>query len=167
MLAQKPASHEPVSGAIVRRRTRRLPPRPSARRRRLTSADWRLLAAAALAQVVAAAALRAMPLRRLRAGASRIRRVTQFMITGSDDRIIWAIEATGRRLGRLSSCLIRALVAELLIDSKGGPTCLKIGVRRTAGTIAAHAWLERDDRVLMGATTDEYLPLVHWKSPSA
>ena len=88
------------------------------------------------------------------------------MIKGSDARIVWAIEATGRRLGRLSSCLIRALVAELLIDSKGGPTCLTIGVRRTAGTIAAHAWLERDDRVVIGATADEYLPLVHWKSPS-
>jgi len=135
--------------------------------RGLTLADWRLLVVVAAAQVVAAAALRVMPLPGVRAGASRIRRVTQFMIKASDARIIWAIEATGRRLGRLSSCLIRALVAELLIDSKGGPTCLTIGVRRTAGTIAAHAWLERDDRVVIGATTDEYLPLVRWKSPSA
>ena len=89
------------------------------------------------------------------------------MIKGSDERIIWAIEATGRRLGRLSSCLIRALVAELLIDSTEGRTCLTIGVRRTDGTIAAHAWLSRDDRIVIGATADEYLPLVHWKSPSA
>ena len=134
--------------------------------RRLTLADWWLLVAVAVAQVAAAAASRAMPLPRLRAGASRIRRVTQCMIKGSDERIIWAIEATGRRLGRLSSCLIRALVAELLIDSQGGATCLTIGVRRAAGTIAAHAWLERDDCVVIGATADEYLPLVQWKSRS-
>ena len=104
-----------------------------------------------------------MPLPRLRASANRVRRLAQFFVRGSDERIVWAINATGRRLGRLSTCLIRALVAEVVLDSNDGPLSLTIGVRRTAaGTLEAHAWLTRRDRVLIGATADEYLPLVHW-----
>ncbi|PYR59191.1 MAG: lasso peptide biosynthesis B2 protein [Acidobacteria bacterium] len=146
---QTSALREPVMGAIVR---------PW-----LTAADWRLLVAVAVAQVVAAAALRAMPLQALRARAGRFRRLAEFLVHGSDERIVWAIEATGRRLGRLSTCLIRALVAELVLDANDGPLSLTIGVRRTAaGTLEAHAWLARRDRILIGATADEYFPLVNW-----
>ena len=74
-----------------------------------------------------------------------------------------AIEASGRRLGRLSTCLIRALVAEFVLDATDGPVSLSIGVRRTAaGTLEAHAWLSRKDCVLIGATADEYIPVVTW-----
>jgi transglutaminase superfamily protein len=129
----------------------------------LTTRDWRLLVAVTVAQVVAAAALHTMRLPALRASASRFRRLAQFLVRGSDERIVWAIEATGRRLGRLSTCLIRALVAELVLDSNGGLVSLTIGVRRTsAGTFEAHAWLAREDHVLIGARTDEYVPLVTW-----
>ena len=134
---------------------------------RLTPADWWLLVAAALAQVAAAAALHAMPLPALRTRAGRLRRPAQFLVRGTDERIIWAIEATGQRLGRLSSCLVRALVAELLLDTGNGTICLTIGVRRTADMLEAHAWLARNGRVLIGAPADEYLPLVDWTRPSA
>lgn len=141
---------------------------PRQRWRRLSPADWRLLAAVAVAQVVTAVALRAVPLPALRGGASRFRRLGRFLARGSDERIVWAIEATGRRLGRLSTCLIRALVAELMVDSNDGPVSLTIGVRRTAtGTLEAHAWLARQDRVLIGATADEYVALATWTSLSA
>jgi Transglutaminase-like superfamily len=154
--------------AIVRRGARVAGQSRPARswRRRLTAADWRLLAAVALAQVAAAAALRARPLLAVRATAGRLRRLAPFFVRGSDERIAWAIEATGRRLGPLSTCLVRALVAEFVLDSNAGPLSLTIGVRRTAaGTLAAHAWLARQDRVLVGATADAYLPLVNWTSP--
>jgi Transglutaminase-like superfamily len=135
---------------------------------RLTPADWWLLFAVAVAQVVAAAALRAMPLPALRKRASRFRRLAQCLVRGSDERIIWAIEATGRRLGRVSTCLLRALVAELVLNPKGGTICLTIGVKRTADTFEAHAWLARNGHVLIGGTpADEYAPLVNWTSPSA
>ena len=156
-------------GAVVRYGSRMAPPRRRSRGWRcgLTAADWRLLVAVAVAQVVAAAALRAMPLRALRLRISRCRRVARFLVRDSDKRIAWAIEATGRRLGRLSTCLIRALVAELVLDSNDGPVSLTIGVRRTAGALEAHAWVARQDRVLIGATTGAYVPLVTWTSRPA
>ena len=133
----------------------------------LTPADWWLLVAVALAQVAAAAALHAMPLPALRTRAGRLRRPAQFLVRGSDERIVWAIEATGRRLGRVSTCLLRALVAELVLNPKGGTICLTIGIRRTADTLQAHAWLARNGRVLIGAPEDGYAPLVNWTSPSS
>ena len=134
-------------------------------RHRLTAADWRLLAAVALAQVVAAGALRVVPLSALRAGTDRFRRLARLVVRGSDERIVWAIEATGRRLGRLSTCLVRALVAECVLPPNGAPLNLTIGVRRTtAGMLEVHAWLARRDRVLIGSTADEFVPLVNWTS---
>jgi hypothetical protein len=136
--------------------------------RQLTVPDRLLLVAVAVAQVVAAAALRAMPVQAFRAGAHRFRRFAQVLVRGSDERKAWAIEATGRRLGRLSTCLIRALVAELLLDSNHEPLSLTIGVKRTAdGAIEAHAWLARTNRVLIGTTADTYVPLLTWTGPPA
>jgi hypothetical protein len=133
----------------------------------LTPADWWLLVAVAVAQVVAAAALHAMPLPALRTRASRFRRLAQCLVQGSDERIIWAIEATGRRLGRVSTCLLRALVAELVLNPTGGTISLTIGVRRTADAFEAHAWLARNGRVLIGAPADAYAPIAIWTSPTA
>jgi hypothetical protein len=40
---------------------------------------------------------------------------------------------------------------------------LTIGVRKSAaGAFHAHAWLAREDRVLVGTTSDEYLPMASW-----
>ena len=134
-----------------------------ARWRRLTVADWWLLAVVAAAQLGVAAALRVMPLSSWRVYAGRWRPLARLLVRGSSQRIAWAIEATGRRLSRESTCLIRALVAELVLDAHEGPMTLTIGVRRTeAGAFRAHAWLAREERVLIGATADEYVPLASW-----
>jgi hypothetical protein len=133
--------------------------------RRLTLTDWRLLGAVAVAQIMVAAALRMMPLPALRTGGRRVRRLARVLVGGSDERIVWAIEAAGRRLGRLSSCLVRALVAEVVLDPSRGPLSLTIGVRRTSGMLEAHAWLTRQDCVIIGATSDQYIPIVNWTTP--
>jgi len=118
---------------------------------------------AAIAQLCVGAALRVMPLSTWRLRAARWQRPARFFVRGSTQRIAWAVEATGRRLGCASTCLIRALVAELVLDEHDDPMTLTIGVRRSdAGVFHAHAWLARHDRVLVGATSDEYLPMATW-----
>jgi len=58
------------------------------------------------------------------------------------------------------------VAGELLLDSNGAPVTLTIGVRRTGGgALEAHAWLARNDRVLLGGTPDGYVPLVNWTGP--
>jgi hypothetical protein len=131
--------------------------------RRLTLADWWLLGAVTVAQLATGAALRVMPLLAWRLRAAQWRSLAQLVVRGSNQRIAWAIEATGRRLGRASTCLIRALVAELVMGTNDGPMTLTIGVRKTTGgAIHAHAWLAHEGRVLIGATSDEYLPMASW-----
>ena len=49
------------------------------------------------------------------------------------------------------------------MNAQEGPMTLTIGVRRTAaGAFHAHAWLVQEDLVLVGATSDEYLPMASW-----
>jgi hypothetical protein len=133
-------------------------------KRRLTLPDWWVLAAVTAAQLAVGTALRVMSLSAWRRRAARWRPFARFVVRGSNQRIAWAIEATGRRLGQRSTCLIRALVAELVMNAQEGPMTLTIGVRRTAaGAFHAHAWLVQEDLILVGATTDEYLPMASWK----
>ena len=132
----------------------------------LTLSDWRLLIVVAVAQVVAAGALRVMSLRAVHRRLAQFRPLVRLAVRASDERAAWATHATGRRLGRCSTCLTRALAAALVIEHATGLT-FNIGVRRkTAGTLDAHAWLARGDRVLIGATPDDYAPLVEWAGRS-
>ena len=70
--------------------------------------------------------------------------------------------------GRLSTCLVRAVVAEALLSSPERPISLTIGVKRADdGSLRAHAWVANKDIVLMGATSEEYVRLVEWNGTSA
>ena len=130
--------------------------------------EWRLLVTAAVSQLIVMAALRATSLVTTRAAVRRCRPAVRLLAGGSDGAIVWAIEAVGRRLGRLSTCLTRALTGELLLDANGAPVTLTIGVRRThVGALEAHAWLARNDRVLLGGTSEGYVPLASWTGPVA
>jgi hypothetical protein len=71
---------------------------------------------------------------------------------------MWAITATGRRLGSFSTCLVRALVAELALSSPERVLQIRIGVRRNGNGLDGHAWLVDGERVLLGApVSDEFV----------
>lgn len=58
-------------------------------------------------------------------------------------------------------CLSQALAARWLLARDGYPTTLHLGVRQGAAGIEAHAWLEHDDRIVLGGTDSRalYVPL--------
>lgn len=65
-------------------------------------------------------------------------------------QLAWAVR-TATRLGP-RNCLVRALAAQALVELQGGRGCLVIGTRRnSAGALEAHAWLEHDGRIMVGA----------------
>jgi hypothetical protein len=134
---------------------------------RRSLSDWRLLAGASLLQVLAGCALRVMPLPALRQLFARLRPLAHLLLDGSDARVIWAIEATGRRLTGLSTCLVRAIVVDMRLSSPERPLRLTIGVKRslTGDLLQAHAWLGERDRILIGGSTaDEFQPMLAWES---
>jgi hypothetical protein len=65
--------------------------------------------------------------------------------------IVRSIETASRVIPGTRNCLVRALAAELLLVRSGCHCELKFGVARSAeGEFIAHAWVEGEDRVLIG-----------------
>jgi len=119
---------------------------------------------AALTQVVIAAALRAMSFGTLTRAVRGGRPIFQWLLRGSETRVVWAITATGRRLGSFSTCLVRALVGELALSSPARALQVRIGVRRNGNGLDGHAWLVDGERVLLGdPVTDEFVVTAVWE----
>src|SRR5262245_42249425 len=87
----------------------------------------------------------------------------------SEDRLLWAMHAIARRWPAFRNCLVRALVAEVALATPHEPVRVTIGVRRVAGELQAHAWVERCGRLIIGAESEQgpFAPLVTWQSPHA
>lgn len=137
-----------------------------ARRVRICARHWRPLAGATALQLLIGIGLRLMPLPALRKASRRMRPMHYALLPGSEDQVIWAIEATGRRLAGVSTCLVRALVGEIRLSTPGRPLALVIGVKRTtSGRLLSHAWLRDSERVLIGGPIDDSMsPMVQWES---
>jgi hypothetical protein len=66
------------------------------------------------------------------------------------ERIAWAIATVSRVVPR-ASCLTQAVAGKLLLRYYGYESRLRLGVAKTsAGAFFAHAWIERESRVLIG-----------------
>lgn len=71
------------------------------------------------------------------------------------DRLRWAVEATSRRVPG-AVCLTQALALQILLGRRGQASELRLGVARGDGpALEAHAWLESEGRILIGAADRE------------
>jgi hypothetical protein len=117
----------------------------------LRRSEWRILAVVVLWQAAIAILLRLIPLQTVRKGLVPFRRITDWFADSDERRLIWALEAAAPRLPRSwSSCLTRALVAELLLADSAGTVRVTIGILRDKSAFEAHAWVERDGNVILG-----------------
>ena len=132
----------------------------------MSGAYLRVLVTVALAQVTVSLALRMMPPAALRLSVARLRSLMQLLVRHTSPQdVVRAIEAVGRRLPGLSTCLVRAFVAELLLGSPARPLRLTIGVKQTpAGLLQSHAWVTDQDSVVIGAPCDGFVPIVEWST---
>ena len=115
--------------------------------------DYRLLLWVFLLQLAMAFALRVVRWPTLRRAMPVVRpQVVRALGAVSETEFLWALEASARRLPRVrvSSCLVRALVTELVLDSRDDPVRVTVGVRRVASRLEGHAWVERGGRVIVG-----------------
>jgi hypothetical protein len=129
---------------------------PWRRLRALGAADRRLLAETALLMLRVRVALwiRAFATLRERLdGIGASRRASPYDL----DRVAWAVAAIARRLPGMT-CLVQSLAACALLRRRGNQPELHIGVRGSASgaavPLAAHAWVECDGRVVVGAVDD-------------
>ena len=66
-------------------------------------------------------------------------------------RVGWALAVAAGRLPLGSSCLVRAIARKLMLDRRGIPCTVVLGVRAPAKDFAAHAWLHAGDLIVSGA----------------
>lgn len=76
------------------------------------------------------------------------------------ERIVWAVGAADRLVPG-TTCLVRALAAQVLLARRGHASQLRLGVAGGGGrAFEAHAWLEQDGRVVIGGPVEaRYMPL--------
>jgi transglutaminase superfamily protein len=73
---------------------------------------------------------------------------------GAVQRITWAVSAVARWLPMRTTCLVEALVADIMLRRRGCACVLRIGVKQPgsdARAFKAHAWIEHDGVVVFGA----------------
>jgi hypothetical protein len=80
----------------------------------------------------------------------------------SAEQAVWAVELAGRLMPQASTCLTKALTAQVLLLRRGHPALVHIGtVKGVGGEFQAHAWVESGGEVLVGGQElEQYTPLV-------
>jgi len=117
----------------------------------------RLLVRALAINIHARLALHVLSIDRLRAWATE-----PGTATNDIDRLVWAGRAAARRTP-FATCLSSALALQRLLARHGHDSELHIGVSSDGGGFAAHAWVERDGRVLIGEEEQHrYTRLMSW-----
>ena len=121
------------------------------RLRQCTWADRRRLLVATVVCVGVWGALRLVSLRRLVRWTGPASQREEPPEEDVVDRTVWAVRAAGTRLFPTRPCLPQSLAARFLLARHGISTELRVGIRKEGGeALRAHAWLERNDEVLVG-----------------
>jgi hypothetical protein len=122
---------------------------------RLSRREQSLLLQAAVLLAAIRVGLRVLPFAQLRKLLGRLARTgtgTAHQAGGAREQIVWAVETAGRYFPSVGTCLTQALAMQVLLARTGCQSRLRIGVTRDRkGTFVAHAWLEKDGVILIGA----------------
>ncbi|MGH9144935.1 MAG: lasso peptide biosynthesis B2 protein [Vicinamibacterales bacterium] len=126
--------------------------------RALNSSDRWLVVEAMVLLVVTCAGLRTLHFALLLRLVDRLANNTRWLRVLPNPplhRIEWAVAAAARRLPVSTTCLVRALAADMVLRRRGHASTLRIGVRRQKSNectapLEAHAWIECDGRVIVG-----------------
>jgi len=72
--------------------------------------------------------------------------------------IIWSVIIVSSYVPR-ATCLTQAITAQILLSRHNQPSKLKIGVMKDE-EFEAHAWLEIDDKIVLGESEKEYMQIL-------
>jgi hypothetical protein len=116
--------------------------------------DRRLLLEAAALLMLVRAGLRLLPFPVCRHLLDRYaEQGTRSPAPGIVPRVVWAVGAAGRRLPGRTTCLADALVADAMLRRRRCASEIRFGVRprQRPGRLDAHAWVEHEGRIVLGA----------------
>jgi transglutaminase superfamily protein len=81
---------------------------------------------------------------------------------GSPEDALRVCAAVARRLWPRPTCLVVALAGYELLRERGWRVTFVIGGHRADADFQAHAWLERNEIVVLGAPAEAYRPIWRW-----
>jgi hypothetical protein len=122
---------------------------PIARYHRLPAIRRRILLRAVLTLTLTSVAVALLPFRRaIRLGSATLSRRSEILA----DDIVWAIEATARRLPWRTVCLQKGLAAQHMLRSAGIDAVLHFGARHEPQSrdLEAHVWVTVDGHPIIG-----------------
>ena len=74
-------------------------------------------------------------------------------------QIAWAIRTVGRYLPGGGNCLVKSLAGHFMLARRGYASQLQIGAARDDGQFKAHAWVECEGQIVIGAAgVSQYTP---------
>ena len=76
------------------------------------------------------------------------------------EKLTWAVAVMSKYVPK-ATCLTRALTAQILLAGQNYNSNLKIGVSKNNGEFEAHAWLESNDKIVLGESETEYIPILN------
>lgn len=71
------------------------------------------------------------------------------------EKLTWAVAVMSRYVPK-ATCLTRALTGQILLAGENYKSNIKIGVSKGEGNFEAHAWLESDNKIVLGESEVEF-----------
>lgn len=110
----------------------------------------------------------ALPLKRVLARLESLQTSEVFKTSEvSPKQIAWAVRSANRFISGGENCLAQALAGRVMLARRGYASQLRIGSTRDAsGQFKAHAWVEYNGRILIGASgVSRYTPFPNLEMP--
>jgi transglutaminase superfamily protein len=80
----------------------------------------------------------------------------------SPEQLSYAVRAVSRYVPR-ATCLTQALALHILLRQYGWQSRIRIGVNKDAGHFESHAWVESQNRVVIGDSgMSRFVPMMVW-----
>lgn len=134
---------KPMTRRSLRYKVRRL--------RSLSLAQWKHLLRALWLIPAARIVLAAVPFKSILAYMDQIEPTGKVATPSFQAHASWALALVARHLLGDKPCLTQALAMQYLLQRRATPSTLRIGVKRDEnGGLAAHAWIECENRVVIG-----------------
>ncbi len=84
----------------------------------------------------------------------------------SVSKLVWSVKMTSQFVPG-TTCLTNALTGYSLLSKHGYFSLINIGVEKSSeGKFEAHAWLEYENKVVIGESEKEYVPLFDFPGDS-
>ncbi len=79
------------------------------------------------------------------------------------EHVGWSVLSVSNLMNWRNKCLVNAITGKLMLRIRGVGSSLYLGVKKEKKTFLAHAWLSKDDKIILGGAIKNYTVLSEFK----